>query len=345
MEFFRFSGEKSLFVAFALLSIILLSGCSKGPGFAGGKNVQQLGGFLGGDRGLALKVIAGAPPEVVQDRGLTPFSFLMTLENVGEAKVGEGTDNPLIIVRLLGIVHKDFGLTPESGAKRIAGPLEPARRNIDGTITPGEITEAIFDNMAYKPAVLDSATLTIRAEACYDYESIATTKFCMKKDFFESSQDSSICVLKGPRAVGNSGAPLHVASVEEAPINENTIQLNFRIEHAGRGVFFYRNTPKDNYDACEFNDLNPNIYKVEVLVEPVQKGTYSTDCIRLDEKIDGGGSKGVIRSPLGAPISITCFVKRETPTEQRVYEDLLNIRLRYRYGEFLEVPVLIQSHP
>jgi hypothetical protein len=167
----------------------------------------------------------------------------------------------------------------------------------------------------------------------------------MKKDALENMEDATICMLKGPREVGNSGAPIHVTSVDEAPLAPNKIQLNFRIEHVGRGVFFSRNEPKDNYDACVFSDLNPNIYKMEVFVEPIQKDAYFIECLRLDEPIQGGGVKGTIRVPNGAPLSITCFVTRTKESASRIYEDLLNIRLRYRYGEFVEVPVLIQGHP
>jgi hypothetical protein len=335
--------KKQILLASGLLLLFLLAACT------GQKNVPgpdtDLGGFLGGDSGLIIRILEGAPPKVIQDRGLTPFSFMITLENAGETKVGPGTDSPLLLARLVGVMNKDWGLTEESAVKTITTPLESAKRNIDGTITPGEMTEATFENLAYGPFVAESMAFTMRAEVCYDYESYATTQFCMKKDVVESSQDMTICMLKGPRPVGNSGAPLHVTAVEEAPLTPEKIQLNFRIEHTGRGVFFYRNVPKDNYDACVFSDLNPNIYKLEVVVDPVQQGMYSVECLRLDEQLPGGGVHGVVRMPFGAPLAITCFVTRTKETSQRVYTDLLNIKLRYRYGEFVEVPILVQGHP
>jgi hypothetical protein len=335
---------KNLTLSFLLGIVILtLAGCV--GKISTRTSTQELGGFLGGDEGLVIKVLEGAPPKVIQDKGLTPFTFLLTLENAGEARVGAGTDNPLVIARLLGIQQKNFGLTQETAAKRFDGSLEKARRNIDGTISPGEITDFAFENMSYFGAVPDSMAFTIRAEVCYDYESFATTKFCMKKDIFESAQDSTICMLKGPRDVGNSGAPLHVTSVDEAPMAPNQIQLNFNIEHYGHGVYFARNEPADDYDACVFSDTDPNIYKIEVTVEPVQQDTYSLNCLRLDEKLEGGGVRGVIRTVTDAPTSVSCFITRTKDTGQRVYEDLLNIKLRYRYGEFVEVPILVQGHP
>jgi len=344
--------KKSFFLILLILGLfsfllLLLSACyhsrlvPEGPVMAD----TNLGGFVGGITGLNINVIDGAPPSVIQGAGLTPFSFIITLENAGEASVGPGTDNPLVFARLAGIMYKNFGLTEATVVKTLDSKLEPARRNFDGTLLPGEISSISFDNLAYKPNVFESLSLTIRAEVCYDYETYATTKFCMRRDVFEAQEDASICSLRGFKPVSNSGAPIHVTRVEEAPVNNDTVQINFVIEHLGNGVFFYRNEPKDLFDACVFDDLNPYIYKLEVFVEPVQKNTYGVDCLRLDNELSGGGAYGVIRMFQGAPLTISCFLKRTKPVSVRIYEDLLNIKLRYRYGEFLEVPILIQGHP
>jgi len=331
----------SFLLIMVLLSLFFLAGCSSGKEAF----VNGVGGFLGGNTGLKVSVMEGAPPQVIQASGIVPFSVIIPLENVGEALVGTGTDNPLILVRLAGIMYNNFGLTPETAAKTLNAKLEPAKKNFDNTVLPGEISYVSFDNLAYKPAVFESLSLPIRIEACYDYESYATTQFCMKRDVLESWEDASICTLRGLKPVGSSGAPLHVTMVEEAPISNNTVQINFMIEHLGDGMFFYRDQYKDLFDACVFSDMNPDIYKLEVFVEPVQKNAYDVKCLRLDNKLDGGGAYGVVRMFEGAPLTISCFLTRTKPMGVRVYTDLLNIRLRYRYGEFIEVPILIQGHP
>ena len=306
---------------------------------------EEIGGFVGGVTGLAVNIMDGAPPSVIQDAGLTPFSVIVALENAGEAEVGPGTDNPLVFARLGGIMYNNFGLTEQTAAKSLNAKLSPAKRNFDGTIMPGEINYISFDNLVYKPNIFESIALTLRAEVCYDYETYVTTKFCMKKDVLEAWEDASICTLRGPKPVGNSGAPVHVTNVEEAPINNKTVQINFVIESVGDGVFFYRNQPQDLYDACVFDDLNPHIYKLEVFVEPLQKDIYNVTCLRLDNQLAGGGAYGTVRMFRGAPLTISCFLKRTTPMNIRLYEDMLNVRLRYRYGEFIEIPLLIQGHP
>lgn len=327
--------------------VLFLSACSP----LGGRSAEpfilgdEVGGFVGGIIGLNVNVLNGAPPSVIQDAGLTPFSFVVSLENAGEAPVGPGTDNPLVLVRLAGIMYKNFGLSENTAAQTLDSKLASAKRNFDGTLIPGEIDYISFDNLAYKPDISESFALTIMAEVCYDYETYATAKFCMKKDVFESWEDTSVCTIKGFKPVGSSGGPLQVTGVEEAPINENTVQINFIIENLGNGVFFYRNQPQDLFDACVFNDMNPNIYKLEVFVEPIQENTYDVDCLRLDNQLPGGGAHGTVRMFRGAPLTISCFLKRTKPVSVRIYEDLLDIKLRYRYGEFLEVPILVQGHP
>jgi hypothetical protein len=338
--------QKNILMALlaSIIICMLMAGCSMPSGKKETRKVSEVGGYVGGLQGLNARLLEGSPPDVIQDSGQTPFSFTVSLENAGEAAVGKGTDNPLVLVRLAGVSYKDFNLKQEEAAKQFDDKLEPVKRNFDDSVTIGEMSYIGFDGMAYMNHVSESIALTLRAEICYDYESYATIKFCVKREVFESAEDSSICSLKGPRPFGNSGAPLQVTKVEESPVNNNTVQINFNIEHLGHGVFFLRNEPKDLFDACVFSDTNPNRYKLEVFVDPVQKDTYNVSCHRLDSSLPGGGAYGVVRMPDGAPLAISCFVKRLKPMETRVNQDLLNIKLRYRYGEFIEKPILIQGY-
>ena len=326
-----------IFIAGLLCAMLLFSSCS-----GNGRGLQAMTGFVGGNTGLKIGVMDGVPPKVVQGGGKNPFSFILMIENVGEAPVGPGTDNPLIIARLTGILPSSFGMTDSGSAKTLDSTISPARKNYDGSDSPGEISQISFENLVYTHQVFESLSLTIRAEVCYDYESYATVKFCMKKDVLENYQDLSICSLNGYQPVGSSGAPLHIAAVNEMAINNKTVQLNLLIEHLGRGVFFLRNSPKDLFDTCVFNDMDPNIYKLEVFVEPVNAGAYDISCVRLDEKLEDGGAHGIVRMYQGAPLTISCLVTQARPVDMRVYQDLLKVKLRYRYGEFLEVPILIQ---
>jgi hypothetical protein len=336
-----------------------MTGCSNSDINSDVKKDSLVGGFIGGTQGLKISLVEGAPPPVIQDSSLTPFSFIIALENIGESPIGIGTDNPLIIARIGGVVLSDFNLVidesqkgnkinnkliPEAAAKRIEQRIESSKKNFDGTLIPGEMTHINFDNLAYTRNIADSYAFTLRAEICYDYSTFTTAKLCFKKNVLEMPEDSSICTLKGPKPFGSSGAPLQITKVEETPVNDNTVQVSFNIEHLGTGMFFYRNNPKDLYDACVFSEANSNLNKFEVFVEPMQKDTYNIDCQRIENKLAGGGESGILKMPLGAPLSLNCFISRINPIETRVYEDMINIRLVYRYGEIIEQPILVQGH-
>lgn len=331
------------------LALLLLASCSpKNPRFV------RLEGFLGGHQGLVATTLPGAPPETVQDLGLTPFSIVVSLHNLGEADVGPGTENPFVMVRLAGIMHNNFGLTPEKAIKTLPEKLMSAKRNFDGTIIPGEISYVSFDNLTYKANVAGNLPLTIRTEVCYDYETKANVKFCMKNDVVESKIDSSICTLRGYKPLGTSGGPIQITSVWQELVNDNTIKLNINIENVGRGIFFSRSSDTSNLlTACDPTERNPDLFKLDVSLIPVEQGTYEINCPRFGSQSSTpdllvaprwlGGSSGTIRLYGGAPLTLTCLITRKSPSNTRIYEDMLNIRLRYRYEDFLEVPIIIQG--
>jgi hypothetical protein len=342
--------RKSFFPSILALSLFcilfLASSCSsRNPRF------ELLEGFAGGSEGLIVTTLPGAPPEVVQDMGITPFSFVISLENAGEARVGPGTDNPFVAVRLAGIMHSNFGLTPETAAKTLSMPLESAKRNFDGSIIPGETVYLSFDNLTYKPDVADNLALAIRTEICYDYETKANVKFCVKNDIIESHADDTICSIRGYKPLGTSGAPVQITGVWEELVNNNTVRLNIIIENVGRGWFFARSSDTNPLTVCDSSERNPDLFKLEVSLEPVEQGAYEINCPRFGNRsvaLGGssfsGGSSGTLKLYGGSSLTLSCFIEKTSLSTVRVYEDMLNIRLRYRYAEFLDVPVLVQGH-
>jgi hypothetical protein len=302
-------------------------------------------GFLGGTAGLEISLVEDMPPPLIV-AGVTPFAISFSLENVGEAPTGVGTVNPLVLVRLTGISYPNFGLTEQSAVQVLGVPLQPAQKLADGLVVPGEVTFISFDNLLYRSmAVPDTISIPINLELCYDYESYATTKICMKRDVLDSFEDSSICTIRGEKPVGNSGSPLHVTVVDERPINNMSVQVNMVIEHVGTGVPFLRSSYSNLFEPCANLDMNKDLFKFEMFVDAIQPGIYSISCPRLGNQSAEGGAYGVVKMLDGAPLVITCFVTRTAPTSSRIYEDILNIRMRYRYGEFLELPLTIQGHP
>ncbi|MBW2990442.1 hypothetical protein KY348_01925 [Candidatus Woesearchaeota archaeon] len=320
---------KGLVLLTALVALFLVTSCT--PTETGPDLTQP---YIGGTVGLNTYLIEGMPPPMVYDAGNFEFGVGVALENMGEVDIGSGTDNPYVMLRLEGINPEQFGASDADIKKMLDTPLRGARRNFDGTIVPGEITMVTFEPLNYQPDIHGNTQFTIRAVVCYDYETIATSKICIKDDVLEHLQDTSICTLTGEKFPQNSGGPLHVTSLVENPMSENKIQINFIIEHVGIGEFF----GKEDGETCDFSARNFNKYYVDIEIEPLQDSGLTVSCSRFSST-----NAGRIKLYQGAPTTISCTIERSRPSSGRIYEDLLNIKLMYRYGQFIETPIIIQD--
>jgi len=328
--------KNNLFLAalVTITALFLLTGCD------GTTTTTEPLRFVGGTVGLNPYLIEGMPPPAIHDASTFPFGVGLMIENQGEADVGPGTDNPFVLVRLEGINPVQFGVTDNDVRQVLASPLRSARRNFDGTIFPGEITAVTFEPLIYKPDIHGNSQFTIRADICYDYETIATATVCIKDDVLENIQDTSICSLTGEKYPQNSGGPVQITSVVENPMSQNKIQINFVIEHVGVGEFFGRPTTGDDLaEICDFSPRNFNKYFIDVEVESFQDDAGLTvACSRF-----GGTNTGRVKLYQGAPTTISCTIERTRASSGRIYQDLLNIHLKYRYGQFIETPILVQD--
>ncbi len=312
-----------------VLSLLILTGC--GGGGQGGPVVDP---FIGGNLGVMLYLQDGAPPPAVYDGGNYPFSVNIVVENVGEADIGPGTENPYMTMRLEGINPSNFGITEADMQQTLQEPVRGAQKNFDGTIIGGLVTNFVFDNLNYQGRRQGNDLITIRATACYDYHTDVTTQLCFKDEIVENVQDNSICTLVGDRPFHNSGGPVHVTGVSQSPMADNRIMVNFVLDHIGPGEFYGRQ-PDEN---CDPSFTNSNKFKVDVDVS-MQDPSATVSCGRL-----GGGGSGIVTLFAGSPQTVTCTVIGGSPAT-RVYTDAMDIKLEYRYGEFIEQPIIIQAVP
>ena len=316
-------------VVLAVLAVLVLAGCAS----------EQQGNpltdpFIGGNLGVNLYLQDGAPPPTVYDGGKFPFGVNVVVENVGEADIGPGTDNPYMTAKLEGINPSTFGVTAADLHQTLQEPVRGATKNFDGTIIGGMLTNFVFEGLNYQGRLQGNDILTLRASVCYDYENIATSQLCFKDDIIENVEDSTICTLVGERPFHNSGGPIHVSGIIQNPLGENRIQANFVLDHVGPGEFYGRKQGED----CDPSFRNSNKYKVDVTVE-VEDPSASVHCFRL-----GNSNQGTVTLYAGSPQTITCTVEGGSEGT-RVYTDILTITTKYRYGQFIEQPIIIQAVP
>jgi hypothetical protein len=326
------SNEWLIFVA-AITVLFLATSCTQMSSGVGNINAA----FVGGTIGLNTYLIEGMPPPIINDANTFPFGFGIAIENQGEADVGPGTNNPFVMVRLEGINPEQFGTTDDALRKMLDAPLKGSMRNYDGTVFPGEITSVLFEPLVYMPDIRGNTQFTIRADICYDYQTDATALLCIKDDVLENIQDTSICSLTGEKNPQNSGGPLQITSVMENPMAENKIQVNFKIEHVGIGEFFGRPADGES-EICDFSQRNFNKYYVDVEVVPLQDSGLTVTCSRFS-----GSNSGRLKLYQGAPTTVSCTIERTRTSAGRVFQEPLNIKLTYRYGQYIETPVVIQD--
>ncbi len=318
-----------LIVMMALM--LVLTGC-------GGSTNQPTitNPFIGGNIALNLALQDGAPPAAVYDGGTQPFSVGVVLINVGEADIGPETDNPYVTVKLEGISPANFGVTLADLHQNLQERVDGSKKNFDGTLLPGRVGNFIFDGLNFQGKLVGNQVTTIRASVCYDYSNIATTMICMKDDIIENVQDSTLCVLNGPKAVYNSGGPIQITEVKQLLISKKRAQVSFQVSHVGGdlGEFYGRADGED----CNPSIKNNNKYKVEVEVT-AQDPASVVKCNRLDQT-----GSGTLVMYSGTPQIIICNIENNGE-QTRVYTDLLTIKTKYRYGQFIEQPIVIQSVP
>jgi len=311
-----------------VVALLALSGC-------GGDTKQPniTDPFIGGNIAVNLYLQNGAPPPMVYDGGKFPFGINIVFENVGEADIGEGTLSPYISARLENVNPSLFGVTEADLFLAIPERINGARKNFDGTILPGMLTNIIFPQLNFQKRLAGNDMITLRGVVCYDYANIATTQICLKSDMLENVQDSTLCSLTGEKLVHNSGGPIHVTHVVQNPLGPNKIMTSFQIEHVGPGEFYGRSDTED----CNPSVKNSNKFKVDLEVS-VQDPAATVQCYRLQNS-----NAGQIVMYGGAPQTISCTITGGSTS--RVTTDILEIRSFYRYGQFIEQPIVIQAVP
>ncbi len=285
------------------------------------EEVEIGGAFVGGSQGIMLSFTEGTPPGEVFDRGRSPFSVNVMVENKGEWDV----DSSDVTVTISGINPAVFSNPDLSKSPTV--DLLGVEKDVQGNIVPGTITYIDFPGFNYQDEIAGSVDLTIKADVCYDYGTNVNSKLCVLKDLLGRvpGSQSSLCTVTEDKSVENSGAPVQVAEFKEKAVESDKIMFTFVVQHVGTG--YVSELGSNCASTLDKKD------KVRVSVDTGISGQLSCS---FD---DGTGSSGTV-TLYGGRRLITCT---QTKADVADYEQLINIELEYEYMNSVYAPLKV-SH-
>lgn len=283
--------------------------------------------YVGGNNGVSMEFITGSPPDEIFDGGEYPFSVSIKLENSGEFDVKDG------FLRIRGINPDEFGST-QSDLRMDMPEILGTKKNADQSVIKGMSEVVTFPELNYqKDEPGNFAIESFRVSACYDYETKASSKVCVKENNVDGLKDNEVCLVNQDKSTVNSGSPIHVTNMKETSKGSSGIQLSFDVAHVG-GVDNKWFPTGDN--ECSDLITNTNMYSVEVEVDPIIDGKYPAKCSGFSN-----GDSGVIRLFNGEPRKVICSF--DIGDQENDFETRVNVKLKYRYLQYVEKRVLIKD--
>jgi len=336
--------KKLLLITILLIATILLTSCD-----VGGNNKPTgptFDPFIGGTDGLKMELIPGMPPSeegAILDNGKSSFSVGLKLQNLGEYDINP-SNNDLVDLRLRGILPEQFGLTQSDLEKQLTDPLPGARKNIDGSVLPGQSTMLSFDDLSYLPDAQGDIPKTFVIDLCYDYMTKSTTPVCISSDVtgaLTRESDKAICSLSGPKTTKNSAGPVQISEFKEQPQGGNKVTITFTISHVGLGnIYKYQTGTAAN--PCDDSITNQD--RNEVLLD-ISLPDQSSAKISCGNQFSGSDKHitGSVKLFEGNPRIVTCTLEETSNSENMIYEDLLEVDIHYRYKQSLKKTVTVKD--
>ncbi len=318
--------QKKFLIITMMIAIILISGCGSNTDTSTVKTTP----FVGGSTAVVLSFIDGAPPEEIFDKGNYPFGVGVKIENKGEYTIPQNEGS----VEIIGINPSDFKTSSSGLKKNLNEDLTGVKKNFEGEALAGGIGVVEFTNLAYTPDITGNFEVTLRAEMCYNYITMTSTKICIKRNLLDSISDNRICDLAGAKSPQNSGAPVHITTLSETPMGQDKIQVLFEIAHVGAANDRIYKKGTD----CDYSVTNMDRNKVFVKVTSKINGN-TPSCNGLEGS--NGGAEGYITLYDMQPMKVSCSL--DVSSVSGIYEDLFTVDLEYRYSQFIETPLLIKD--
>lgn len=285
-----------------LIFVAFIVGCVPGGDIDSGP-------FVGGSEGLSIRFVSGEPPSEVLDNREEDFDITLEIENEGEFDIPKGK----IIATLGGIDSKTFSISPTSIKSN--SDLNGKDR-FDDRVISGDKDELIWEDAKYTRKLAAEFRTRIVVDVCYSYETLATTKACLKKKPTDRDEEDP-CNLRAQSVdVFNRGAPVQIEAVNQRVAGNDEIQLSFTISKKGAGKVYLPNTFTNKCFRDEGDEDR-------VFVE-VEAGGHSVSCSKID-----GKSRGEVKL-IEDLRPIRCNIKTSRAPE-RAIEVPIDITVKYFY--------------
>lgn len=313
----RFRSSKTVITILLIIIIISLSGCEE-------ETTEEGKAFIGGNKGLDIEFMDGAPPEEVFDSEY-PFNINLRIENVGEWDIEDSSD---ATVSITGIDPADFGKSHGFLTKDVDDSLTGAHRNPQGDAVRGTLTDVEFSNLEYDGSIAGNVEFIVRANVCYGYGTKVNSKICVLEDLLGVTRRvgiTDVCNPNEAKDYENSGAPVHITDFKETALSNNKLSFSFKIKHVGEGAV--------SREGTECSDSVTDKDKVYVTVNT---GISGLSCSGLN----GGGSEGETTLYNGER-DIICT--QELPESRGNYEKQITISLEYDYEDHIDTTLKVKE--
>ncbi|NOZ80987.1 MAG: hypothetical protein GXP63_04910 [DPANN group archaeon] len=305
--------------------MLFLAGCSSGtdaPSLVTGRS------FNGGTDGIKMDFMSNAPPPTVFDTSDSVFDVSLRLQNLGEYQV----EPEEATVQIIGIDPGQFSLADP--VQNPSGTLYGVRLDPQGNVIPGTIMTVDFFGLHWSGNQLTgSVPYQISASLCYQYETKAIAKLCLKPDLLTRPRASDVCDVTRAMNPESSGAPIRVENLKQSAVGKNKLTFSFQIQHVGTGEIFTNEAGAAVCDDSRFSNEDKVKVSDSILSGLGNLGTIS--CPGLSQ------NDGYVKL-FDGKATISCTAELSSGAVSGNFERALDINLIYNYREIESVPIMVR---
>ena len=238
-------------ILFALIALLLISGCDKTP-----ETVE--GTFIGGTQGLSIEFKELSPPTSFYQGEDQPVKVI--IKNNGEYEIAANTAE----AKIYGIVHSEFSLSDEY--KKIQGTLIAKEKGILEDTAGEQIVDLGILN--YQRTVQNSYDPNLKAKVCYPYQTKAQITACASSLTTAEADIEQVCSYTGEKAVAGtvSSAPIQLTSFTETPKGTREMLISLEVSNLGSGEVYRPNSNCLALEEVTTKTENQNI--VTITIDP-----------------------------------------------------------------------------